>query len=47
MHGTKIMKASRCSDPVRSFAVCKEYVSNYRKLATKTVYLQPEQQHEQ
>ena len=26
---------------------CKEYTSNYRKLATKTVYLQPEQQHEQ
>ena len=25
---------------------CKEYISNYRKLATKTVYLQPEQQHE-
>ena len=26
---------------------CKEYISNYRKLATKTVYLQHEQQHEQ
>ena len=26
--------------------VCKEYISSYRKLATKTVYLQPEQQHE-
>ena len=25
---------------------CKEYISNYRKLATKTVYLQHEQQHE-
>ena len=27
--------------------MCKEYISYYRKLATKTVYLQPEQQHEQ
>ena len=27
--------------------LCKEYISNYRKLATKTVYLQHEQQHEQ
>ena len=27
-------------------ACCKEYISNYRKLATKTVYLQHEQQHE-
>ena len=26
--------------------ICKEYISNYRKLATKTVYLQHEQQHE-
>ena len=26
---------------------CKEYFSYYRKLATETVYLQPEQQHEQ
>ena len=26
--------------------VCKEYISYYRKLATKIVYLQPEQQHE-
>ena len=26
--------------------LCKEYTSNYRKLATKTVYLQHEQQHE-
>ena len=25
----------------------KEYISYYRKLATKTVYIQPEQQHEQ
>ena len=28
------------------FRRCKEYISNYRKLATKTVYLQHEQQHE-
>ena len=27
--------------------ICKEYISYNRKLATKTVYLQPEQQHEQ
>ena len=26
--------------------LCKEYISNYRKLATKTVYLQHEQQHD-
>ena len=26
--------------------MCKEYISNYRKLATKTVYSQHEQQHE-
>ena len=25
---------------------CKEYISNYRKMATETVYLQHEQQHE-
>ena len=25
---------------------CKEHISNYRKLATKTVYLQHEYQHE-
>ena len=29
-----------------SVCSCKEYISNYRKLATKTVYLQHEQQHE-
>ena len=29
------------------YLLCKEYISYYRKLATKTVYLQPEQQHEQ
>ena len=30
-----------------SCATCTEYISNYRKMATKTVYLQHEQQHQQ
>ena len=31
---------------VTTATMCKEYISNYRKLATKTEDLQPEQQHE-
>ena len=33
--------------PTMRHVSCKEYISNYRKLDTKTVYLQHEQQHEQ
>ena len=37
---------SRVLTASQDWTACKEYISNYRKSATKTVYLHHEQQHE-
>ena len=42
----ELTMSAEASEVNLRYILCKEYISNYRKLATKTVYLQHEQQHE-
>ena len=44
--GRGIRGTLTCCRSISGWMTCEEYISNYRKLATKTVYLQHEQQHE-